>query len=66
MVSAASPLAGDDGLGTPFGAPPGRRPGLPPPPRPSPSYPCPSDRRFARPQAVGQALTAAGLIDFGV
>ena len=37
MVSAASPLAGDDGLGTPFGAPPGRRPGLPPTRRPSPS-----------------------------
>jgi hypothetical protein len=36
MVSAASPLAGDDGLGTPFGAPPGRRPGLPPTRRPSP------------------------------
>ena len=28
MVSAASPLAGDDGLGTPFGAPSGRCPCL--------------------------------------
>ena len=33
MVSAASPLAGDDGLGTPFGAP---RPAAGPAPNPPP------------------------------
>jgi len=64
MVSAASPLAGDDGLGTPFGAPPGRRPGLPPTRRPSPSSapsPAPADHRKLVPAQASLYQTLSGV-----
>jgi hypothetical protein len=64
MVSAASPLAGDDGLGTPSGAPPGRRPGLPPTRRPGlPPTRRPSPPKRTCPDASGPTAVTLSKAD---